>query len=185
MSRLKNMPAIGWLVVGIAIAVLAIPTVAGAKVALKFTGIEGTSGNKADVTSAGQLEVAPANPASLFQNQYTVNSGGDTLSTVAQPPTGDALVVEDVHLAVEVLSNGDVPMYLTVHTGATCSTGSLVPGLNQPLYATALGDTDDPLTPGVVVPSGDTLCLQVYGTESDIVVAATASGYTIPAADAS
>jgi hypothetical protein len=100
-----------------------------------------------DVTSAGQLQVAPANPASLFQNQYTVNSGDDTLSTVAQPPTGDALVVEDVHMAVEVLSNGDVPMYLAVRTGATCSTGSVVPGLNQPLYASDLGDMDDPLSP--------------------------------------
>jgi hypothetical protein len=159
--------------------------VTGAKAALKFTGIEGTSGNEADVTSAGQLQVAPANPASLFQNQYTVNSGDDTLSTVAQPPTGDALVVEDVHMAVEVLSNGDVPMYLAVRTGATCSTGSVVPGLNQPLYAFALGDMDDPLSPGVVVPSGDALCLQVYGTKNDVVVAATTSGYTIPAGDAS
>ena len=185
MSKLKNVPAIAWVVVGIAIAVLAIPTAAGAKGLLKYTGIEGTSGNQADVTKAGQLEVAPAGPASLFQNTYSVNGGGDTFSTVAQPPAGDALVVEDVHFATEVLAAGGVPMYLTIHTGATCTAGSVVPGLNQPLFAAVLGDMDDPLTPGVVVPSGDSLCLQVYGTANEIVTATTVSGYTIPAADAS
>ena len=182
MTRLKNVPAVGWIIVGIAIAVLAVPTVAEAKAALKLTGIEGSSGNEADVTSAGQLQVAPAGPASLFQNGYAANPGGNTFSTVAQPPAGDALVVEDVHLAVEQVPSVGVPMYLTVRTGSTCASGSLVPGLNQPLFAAALGNTDDPLTPGVLVPSGDSLCLEVYGTIYTVNVAGTASGYTIPAA---
>jgi hypothetical protein len=37
------------------VTLLVVPTTAYAAGALKFTGIEGTSTNKADVTSAGQL----------------------------------------------------------------------------------------------------------------------------------
>jgi hypothetical protein len=182
------MPRLGWVVIGVAVGALLLPTgVAAAKAGLKFTGIQGTSGNQADVTSAGQLQVAPANPRSLFQNSFApnVNAGGDTYSTVATPPAGDALIVENVHFAVEAVPNGGVPMYLTVRTGTNCSTGTLLPGLDQALDASALGDIEDPLTPGVVVPSGDSLCLLAFGTQFTVDVAATASGYTIPAADAS
>lgn len=67
MSKVKSMPAIGWVVVGIAVAVLAVPTVAGAKAALKFTGIEGSpSGNEADVTAANQLLTTTAQRRKIF-----------------------------------------------------------------------------------------------------------------------
>jgi hypothetical protein len=185
MAKIKSMPKAGWFVAGLAVALLLIPTAAGAKAALKFTGIEGTSGSQADVTKAGQLQVAAASPSSLYQNGYFANAGGDTFSTVAQPPAGDALIVDHVHIVVEEVPTTGVPMYLTVRTGTNCATGSMVPGLNQPLFAAALGVTDDPLTPGALVPSGDSLCLQVYGTANTVDVVGTASGYTIPAADAS
>ena len=93
MSRIKNMPAIGWMGVGIAIAVLAVPTVAGAKAALKFTGIEGTSGNQADVTTSHQLLTTNAPPSDIFNVSRSVTPANAVLLS----PTGkDAIVTHSV-----------------------------------------------------------------------------------------
>lgn len=53
MSRLRNSPRAAWFVAGVCVAALLVPTTVGAVVALKYTGIEGSSTNKADVTGAG------------------------------------------------------------------------------------------------------------------------------------
>jgi len=180
MSRLKRMPAAGWFVAGVAVAVLAIPTTVGAVVALKFTGIEGTSTNKADVTPAGQLQVAPAAAASLYQGTYDVNYGGGTTTEVATPPAGDALVVDVVHLMVFANPSAGSYYYLEVESGTACS-GGLVGSYHQALLAVALGSSDDTLSPGLVIPAGDSLCMTGYGTAS---ITGSVSGYTIPAAAA-
>jgi glutamine synthetase type III len=52
---------------------------------------------------------------------------------------------------------------------------------DQYIATTGDGDIDVPLSPGVVVPSGDSLCLFTYGSLEATV---SASGYTIPAAAA-
>jgi hypothetical protein len=183
MSRLKHMPAAGWFVAGVAVAVLVIPATVGAVgavAALKFTGIEGTSTNKADVTPAGQLQVAPVAPASLFQNSYITNLGSGASSVVAAPPTGDALIVDDVHVVVYSTPTSISYYYLEVEAGTACS-GAYVGTFHQVFLAAAVGNSDDPLAPGLVVPSGDSLCMTVY---SPVDIAASVSGYTVPAAAA-
>jgi hypothetical protein len=66
MSRARGLAA------GVAVAILLIPTAVGATVgtqpALKLTGIEGTSGNQADVTGAGQLLTTEAAPSTYTQS---------------------------------------------------------------------------------------------------------------------
>jgi hypothetical protein len=55
MSKIKNMPGIAWLIIGVCVTALVMPSIAYASGALQFKGIEGTSTNKADVTPSGQL----------------------------------------------------------------------------------------------------------------------------------
>ncbi len=65
MSRLRNMSRVGWIVTGVVVALVLVPSAAFATArALKFTGIEGTSTHKADVTAAQQLLTTEASPAS-------------------------------------------------------------------------------------------------------------------------
>ena len=64
-KRLKKVPRSAWLVVGVCIAAIVMPTAAVASV-LTFTGIKGTSGNKADVSTAGQVLTAPATPSNCY-----------------------------------------------------------------------------------------------------------------------
>ena len=52
MSRLKSMPRFAWLVIGVCVTALVLPSAAYASGALTFVGIKGTSTNKADVTAA-------------------------------------------------------------------------------------------------------------------------------------
>jgi hypothetical protein len=79
MSRLKNMPRGGWIVVGIVIAVIAVPTAAVAATAT-LVKIKGTSGTKADVSPANQLLTTEADPSSL------VNVGrSQAFARTAQP----------------------------------------------------------------------------------------------------
>jgi hypothetical protein len=159
------------------VTLLVIPSTAYAA-ALKFTGIEGTSTNKADVTTAGQLEVAPAGPGSYFADAYGFSSGGDTLAVVATPPAGDALIVQTVHLDISLFGSG-VYLYLGVQTGASCS-GSQVGSYDEGFTPQSAGDIDVPLEPGVVVPAGDSLCLRAFGT---VDVSPSATGYTVPSSE--
>src|ERR1700726_1034202 len=66
MKRVKNLSRAGWMVVGIVVTLILVPT--GVALALTYNGIEGTNGitatlNPAYVTSAGQLEATEAAPA--------------------------------------------------------------------------------------------------------------------------
>src|SRR5580658_7894089 len=102
MSKIKSMSRGGWIVVGIIVALLLVPTAAyaGGK-ALKFTGIEGTSGNQADVTGAGQLLTTTVNPSSFFQNaSQTLPATEFAAVSIATPPSGTALVVTSIHINV-------------------------------------------------------------------------------------
>ncbi len=51
-SKIKNVPGIAWLVIGVRVTALVLPSAAYAAGALKFTVIEGTVTNKADVGRA-------------------------------------------------------------------------------------------------------------------------------------
>jgi hypothetical protein len=70
MSKLKNMSRAGWIVVGLVAALVLVPTAAVAATAT-LVKIQGTSGNKADVTGAGQLLTTTAQPQNLFSGTLT------------------------------------------------------------------------------------------------------------------
>ncbi len=105
------MPKAGWFVAGVAVAILLIPTAAGAKAVLKYTGIEGTSGNQADVTSAGQLQTAVAGPAAAYNQVIAVTN--NMTQVIADPPSGKALMITSIDVNSWNLSGTDpyVQMY--------------------------------------------------------------------------
>jgi hypothetical protein len=181
MSMFRRMPGWGWIVAGLVIAVLFTPTsVAAAKGALKFTGIEGTSTNRADVTGAGQVLTAPATPDDLF-SPPSVNLS-TTYQAVATPPSGSALVLE--HLDVDVFgatASGGLVNFQLMPTG--CNGYFLNP---YELHANPPGATtgffDVPLAPGLVVPSGDSLCAE--SSTATLQAAVNPTGELIPAGSA-
>ena len=101
MSKFKNIPGLVWLVIGVLVTLLVIPTTAYAAGALKFVGIEGTSTNKADVSPAGQLLTTEANPT-MFRTYIDDTTGVPSFGCSAVTttlPTGDALDLRDVSVS--------------------------------------------------------------------------------------
>jgi hypothetical protein len=175
MSKIKA-PRFVWFIVGALVTVLLVPSaVALAKSTLKFTGIEGTSSNKADVTPAGQLLTTEANPASYFDSGTKEVSSGALLA-IYTPPSGSAGILTNAHVDSWSLTGTDpfLGLYLT---NATCTTNTFELDEVDP---SANGVTDLPFGPGQVIPAGDTLCAGTAAMSANV----TAIGYTIPAADA-
>ena len=95
MSKLKNMPGAAWLVIGVCVTALALPSAAYAAGALKFTGIEGTNGttaslNRVGVSSAGQVLTSEADATSLEFGDVPVNT--PATQSVTLTSTGTAPV---------------------------------------------------------------------------------------------
>lgn len=181
MSRSKRIPRLGWLVVGIAVAVLLMPSsVAVAKAGLKFTGIQGTSGNQADVSSAGQLLTTAASPSSSFETRDVILH--TTSGAIVTPPAGDALVITSIENDVYNLTASGPGDGLAVFVSTSaCSTSNILSyyhGINPP----TVGEFDLAFNPGIVVPNGDALC--GFLASSAVEDESTAVGYAIPAADA-
>jgi hypothetical protein len=167
MSRFQKIPRIGWIAIGIAVAVIAIPTAAVA--AVSFTGIEGTSHNKADVSPAGQLLTSPADPSAAFNN-LNQNVGGSIGASIGAPGSGLALVITSIH-ATNFGSTGQVSFGVS-NNG--CNTGANF----EDIMVQSGTTTVLPYSPGVVVAAGDIACAFPDGGSYSI----TLSGYTIPAA---
>jgi hypothetical protein len=170
------MPKAGWFVAGVAVAILLIPTAVGAKTVLKYTGIEGTSGNQADVTSAGQLQTAAAGPAAAY-NQFTLVASGTT-PVIAVPPAGKALMISSIDVDAWALSTIDPYIEMFIDSSSACTPPGQITyvGEDDP---SASGNTVYPFNPGLPVPSGYYLCAQDESMYSDVTVA----GYTIPAGE--
>ena len=81
MNRIKNMSRGGWIVVGFAVALLVVPSSVAVAMTLKYTGIEGTSLNKADVVPGGQLLTTESGPSESFASLNT--------SSDKQPPNAN------------------------------------------------------------------------------------------------
>ena len=71
----KKIPGAVWLVAGILVTLLLIPTAAVAA-GMKITLIDGSSGNVADLNPAGQLKVSEASP-----NNHSQHTSSDVQST--------------------------------------------------------------------------------------------------------
>lgn len=167
LSRIKNLKG-GWgFVAGMVVTLLLVPTVAVA--ATGGTIIKGSpSGNKADVSKANQLLTTTAQPANLFSSYVDLGAVGVnqvTSGAVLKPPSGSALIVD--HISANVNLWGGSPGYDTYafYVGtANCSTE--VTTANQTFVAeydpnavSYTSETD--LAPGVPVPAGDALCMQL------------------------
>ncbi len=175
MSRIKNISRAGWIVTGVVVALVLVPTVAVA--ASTVVNIKGSpSGNKADVTGAGQLLTAMANPNSFFQSPS--QNVTTSLAPVATPPTGLALVVTTIHIDVYSDPSPGAGQYVVfvVETGTTCS-GSMVGTFHPSINPGAIGPIDVPLEPGLGIPAGDALCGISGGSVGAV---ASVSGYTVP-----
>jgi hypothetical protein len=182
LSRIRNMPRAGWFIAGVAITVLLVPSVAVAA-GLKFTGIEGTSSSKANVTAAGQLLTTEVSPNNSFQSEAQNLAIQPSVTPIGVPQGGSALVVTEVHIdtiADPAPGSGD-GVVVFVESGTTCPSisnqvGNYVGVVNPP----TVGETDFPLEPGVEVPAGDAMC--AFAT--DMVSAdGSVSGYTVPSSE--
>jgi hypothetical protein len=159
---------------------MVIPVGALATAALTFKGIEGTSGNKADVTGASQLLTATASPANFYDggDVETITSG--EWNELASPPTGDALVITAIQIDVysDPSPGPEDFVALGVQTGVCSETrvGSYAHSVNPG----SVGPIELTFDPGIAVPSGDSLC-QV--TDGSVESENAAIGYTVPASD--
>jgi hypothetical protein len=176
MSRLTKVPAVGWVVVGVAVAVLAVPTVAEAKAVLKYTGIEGTSGNQADVTTAGQLQTAAAGPAAAYVG--TVEDNDTTGVAIAQASPGQAMMITSIAVDSWGLSTSDPYVFIYMPNTSTCGTYTSL-SLEAEDDPGSDGNTVYPFDPGLPLPAGDVLCASAYDVSTTITV----SGYAVPASD--
>ncbi len=179
MSGLKNMSRGGYIVVGIVMALILVPS--GVAAALAYTGIEGSSGHVANVSDAGQLLTTEANPSSFFQNSDAVLSTSKLIRIATPSPSADALVVTTIHFEVgSDPTPGDFDYIETeVVTGTTCG-GSKVGTYTHVFTPPTIGEYDISLAPGLAIPQGDSLC----GDDShNLVTEADVSGYTVPSAD--
>jgi hypothetical protein len=199
MIKIRKMPAFGWFVIGVLATLVVVPTAAyAAAAALKFTGIEGTSGNQADVTSAHQLLTAEASPSQFVSYEtvaYGADGGTDCVS-IATVPAGDSLIVQDVEADI---SQADPPQYsefvnnlgdaaysevsgasFAVDYGATECNFPFVYLVSGDAPAGGVGDVTDPIQPGSVLTAGTKLWTNVIGMNVIIYV----SGYLVPSADA-
>jgi hypothetical protein len=167
MSRFKNMPGVAWLVIGVCVTALVLPTAAYAAGKLKLVGIEGTSGTQADVTPASQLLTTKAQPGKLWSsnNFESAQAGmGYSQRTIALAPAGFALVIDHISASVEQLTGpGNGTAYAYYVGTSDCS--RFISTTNQnfvPVYwpqqAGYTSETDT--SPGVPVPAGDALCVQ-------------------------
>src|SRR5690242_5890087 len=187
MVKIGRISRLGWLAAGVALAAIALPTAATAA-GLTFTGIEGTSTHKANVTTGGQLLTTRAAPASFFSSNVrdAVQSNGVEFP-VAVPKNGQALVVTSVHVAVnQLLGQLDIGtgafFYLAGNdpsSGLDC-TNSFVRSVDS-VSPAATGTTVLPYDPGVAIPAGDQLCEVLAASDGDGIDATTyVFGYSVP-----
>ncbi len=185
MSRLKNMPRFAWLVIGVCITALVLPTAAYASGGLTFTGIKGTSGNKADVTAGTQLLTAEAAP-SAFQDYAALDKGSGcyVLTTVA---AGQGFIAKNLVVSPDFTGSpqGGSEM-VRYFTGSTCTgtqfgTFWVVAASGSSNYT---APQTLPLDPGFAVATGDSVSVQVVQvSSSSLGLDFYLQGYTVPSAD--
>jgi hypothetical protein len=201
-SKIKNIRRTGWLVAGIIAALLLVPTTAMAVTAattiikggtaageanvttahqlLTDGEIQGTSGNQADVTPDGQVLSTTASP-SAYVNTGFVDASGGTVTPIASPPSGDALIVTTIHIntyADPTPGTGEYVLFQLM-TGTTC-TGSGVGSYLEFVNPGSVGEIDVPFSPGLAIPAGDALCaLENASVQAEVSV----TGYSVPSSE--
>lgn len=121
MSKVRNMSGVAWLVIGVSVTTLIMPTAAFAA-GITWSGIEGQNKNKADVTSAGQLMTSPADVSSSFLSPMTfVNTENNNApDDLYDPPSGEAAVITSIHVSSFALS-GQTPFSVSMSVRVSTS----------------------------------------------------------------
>jgi hypothetical protein len=172
MSKIKNMSRGGWIVIGILIAMMLVPSGVAVAKALKYTGIEGTSTNKADVTGDSQLLTTETDPTDIIQTDATEFT--DNFDVIYTPPAGRSGIIDQVHVSALPGTNGFIQWYVGQ---SSCEDNY---GTIDYVDLTTPGLTVSPLTPGIVVPPGYEFCAEEATGVSAYV---SAFGYSVPSAD--
>lgn len=184
MSRFKNMSRGGYIVLGIVMALILVPS--GVAAALAYNGIEGSSGHEANVSDDGQLLTVPALPSAYKDYFQLVDSasGKSSCTTVTAIPEGKAFVVQqievDVHEAdppVDNYSSSEFGFFADT-AAQGCPNGTLITSGDAPDFSA--GNVAIPLVPGYVIPTGYHLDVLGIGIDADVY----ATGYLVPSADA-
>jgi hypothetical protein len=190
-TRTRNVLAIGAVVM--LAGLLFLPGIASAKTAvLKFVGIQGITGNQADVTPANQLLTTNALPNNLISNLNVASvagaEGSSELPILSPPNATSAEIVDHVTVTTKYMQGpvGADANYVLFVGPSNCSTFVVTPNqaYTSQYFPTGTGyasETD--LNPGVPVPAGDAFCIAVQTTSTSSVldVEASATGIAVPA----
>jgi hypothetical protein len=189
MSKFNSIPRAGWVIIGLVLALLLVPTMAVAAT-VTYNGIEGTNGttttlNKANVTSAGQLLTTPVQPSKYFQHviEWFHGTGGGSIASTSTL----ALIIEEIHLAWYGASSEDAVQFFidaSKDPDGACSSENNpdVTELTDAAYfPTTNGDLTLPYEPGLAVPVGYDLCIEPVA--SGATGFAYVYGYQVPSAD--
>jgi len=190
--RNRKVPGVAWLVVGVTVTALALPTAAyaggAAKAVLKFTGIEGTSTNKADVTASGQLLTTEVNPGSATPHAWGGSEVSDFVNASTAGtcvpfenlnlPSNENFILTELQIDVNADPTPGAPAWAEVFTDSNCS-GTPVTVDNPP----TIGNQVVPILPNITTVgpdgniaggNGNYLSLEVSG---GVQASATANGY--------
>lgn len=162
-----------WLGAGLALGLLLATGTAVAATA-GVVSLVGPNGVAAQVTRAGQLEVAPAAPATS-RAFYDLDLGGAVCTPIYTAPAGESLVLQEVTVDIYADTSPGSGDNVQVTTDAACQ---------DPLFddnPSSVGATVFPLGSGVVVPAGHRL----YAIANDNILAEVYGyGYLVPVRDA-
>jgi hypothetical protein len=139
MHRIKDMSRGGWIVIGVVIALLLVPSGFAAAAALKYAGIEGTSGNKADVVPGGQLLTAGNLPSDSFTSLNSGDIPAANTSDTACVAFGDlslgasqTALITDVQVNVNTADGSDaIRVFNDDNCGGTAIVNVRVPNLGE------------------------------------------------------
>ena len=181
LAKFKKMKGTTGFLIGVIAALLLVPSVAEASGITLVHIAGGASGNQAEVTAAKQLLITPAQPVNTVQSQQQYFYSGHVFLPIVTAPAKYAIVVSNIAIdAYSVPTPGganDLDVYLSPAPHGACNSGQ---GWYHYFFPTGVGEMNLPVSPGLVVPAGWSLC----GWENGIFVAVSISGQQVPKAEA-
>ena len=179
--RTRNILAVGAVVVVTGMLVVPSSALAGA---FKYTGIEGSNLNKADVTAGGQLlttETDPGTGESFVDSGSFSSTSSDTLGMTNAGNYFAVVTQLQINTSADPSPGSNASVTVRVNTTAAPAYDTLA-SVNPP----SVGDIVIPVSPGLPAQQTDgqnSLQVIVHGTGLDVTVIA--SGYFMPCSDGS
>jgi hypothetical protein len=155
LSKIKNLKGGTTFLVGLVVALLLVPSGVAVAKALTYQGVEGTSGNKADVGKSGQLFTTNAPPDNLFADPPV--SLSDSIFATAQlvpTPAGIDGIVTEISVDQTSAGSAGLALYIT----ANCSSGQFAGPIVHYVESVQPGHIEMTFPTGIRVPTGDSLC---------------------------